>query len=64
MMPDEQGAQSAKIDVCVPTTSVPASSTERSRLNKAVRDFDGKVILEVTHVSYMLPAEVGGQQFA
>ena len=40
---------------------VPASSTERTRLNKAVRDFDGKVILEVTHVSYMLPAEVGGQ---
>ena len=44
-------------DGCV----VPANNAERLRLNKAVRDFSGKVILEVTHVSYMLPAELGGQ---
>ena len=40
---------------------VPANEVERLRLNKAVRDFPGKVILLVTHVSYMLPAELGGQ---
>ena len=51
------GAGPKGSDGCI----VPASSTERTRLNRAVRDFDGKVILEVTHVSYMLPAEVGGQ---
>ena len=39
---------------------VPANNSERLRLNKAVKEFDGKVVLQVTHVSYMLPAEVGG----
>ena len=39
---------------------VPANNGERLRLNKAVRDFPGRVILQVTHVSYMLPAEIGG----
>jgi hypothetical protein len=39
---------------------VPANNAERMRLNKAVRDFPGTVILHVTHASYMLPAEVGG----
>jgi len=40
---------------------VPSDPADRQRLNKAVRDFEGKVVLEVTHVSYMLPAELGGQ---
>jgi hypothetical protein len=40
---------------------VPASDAERHRLNRAVKSFQGKVVLQVTHVSYMLPAEVGGQ---
>jgi len=35
-----------------------ASETRRKSLNQAVRGFDGRVILEVTHVSYMLPAEL------
>ena len=37
---------------------VPALRGERLRLNKAVHDFQGTVVLLVTHVSYMLPAEV------
>lgn len=40
---------------------IPALETERKRLNAAVKAFRGKVILRVTHVSYMLPAELGGQ---
>jgi hypothetical protein len=39
---------------------VPAVQAERLRLNKAVRDFQGQVVLQVTNVSYMLPAEGGG----
>lgn len=42
---------------------VPANNAERLRLNKAVKEFPGKVILHVTHVSYMLPAELS-RQFA
>jgi hypothetical protein len=37
---------------------VPLSETRRRILNQAVRGFDGQVILEVKHVSYMLPAEL------
>jgi hypothetical protein len=40
---------------------VPANKLERLRLNQAVKAFPGKVILLVKHVSYMLPAELGGQ---
>jgi hypothetical protein len=40
---------------------VPALRGERLRLNKAVHDFQGTVVLYVTNVSYMLPAEVGYQ---
>jgi hypothetical protein len=40
---------------------VPANNIERRVLNHAIKTFDGKVILVVTHVSYMLPAELGGQ---
>jgi len=40
---------------------VPASNPERLRLNRAVKQFQGKVVLEVKHVSYMLPAELEGQ---
>jgi hypothetical protein len=40
---------------------VPASNADRVNLNKAVKGFPGKVILLVTHASYMLPAELGGQ---
>lgn len=39
---------------------VPANNSERLRLNKAVREFAGHVVLQVTHVSYMLSAEIGG----
>ena len=39
---------------------VPANHAERLRLNKAVKDFAGSVILQVTHASYTLPAEIGG----
>jgi hypothetical protein len=35
-----------------------AIESRRKILNQAVRDFDGRVILEVTHASYMLPAEL------
>jgi len=34
-----------------------ASETRRKLLNQAVEGFQGRVVLEVTHVSYMLPAE-------
>jgi hypothetical protein len=40
---------------------IPADPAERRRLNKAVKNFQGTVILRVTRVSYMLPAELGGQ---
>lgn len=40
---------------------VPADRTERLRLNQAIKNYPGKVVLKVTHVSYMLPAELGGQ---
>jgi hypothetical protein len=36
---------------------VPANEGERRRLNQAIKNFDAKVILQVIHVSYMLPAE-------
>lgn len=36
---------------------VPQSNVERHRLNGAIRDFEGRVILQVIHVSYSLPAE-------
>jgi hypothetical protein len=32
----------------------------RKVLNQAIKDFPRSVILEVIHVSYMLPAEIGG----
>jgi hypothetical protein len=35
-----------------------ANELRRIILNKAVDDFDGRVVLKVTHVSYMLPAEL------
>ena len=38
-----------------------ANEHERQRLNAAVKDFAGVVVLHVTHVGYMLPAELGGQ---
>lgn len=40
---------------------VPANEAERHRLNKAVRDFPGNVVLVVKNVGYLLPAELGGQ---
>jgi hypothetical protein len=40
---------------------VPASDGERRRLNRAVSLFQGKVVLHVKNVSYLLPAEFGGQ---
>lgn len=39
---------------------VPDSPAERRRLNKAVRDFQGEVVLFVKNVSFELPPEVGG----
>ena len=36
---------------------VPASETERLRLTHAIQNYDGKVILLVKHVAYLLPAE-------
>lgn len=35
--------------------------SERLRLNRAVRDFQGRVILLVKNVAYQLPAEIDGQ---
>jgi hypothetical protein len=45
---------------------VPVVESRRRLLNKAVQQFDGRVVLKVTHVSYMLPAELepGGARFA
>ena len=40
---------------------VPASDGERRRLNQAVKQFQGKVVLQVKNVGYELPAELGGQ---
>jgi len=40
---------------------VPALDGERLRLSRAVRDFQGKVVLYVKNVSYMLPAELSYQ---
>ena len=37
-----------------------ADEHRRKVLNRAIKDFSGPVILEVTNVSYMLPAERGG----
>jgi hypothetical protein len=36
-----------------------ANEQRRKDLNSAIRGFDGSVLLEVVHVSYMLPAEAG-----
>ncbi len=38
---------------------VPRDESRRKALNSAVKEFDGNVVLEVTHASYMLPAERG-----
>jgi hypothetical protein len=40
---------------------VPANNDERLRLNHALKTFQGEVVLLVKNVSYMLPAELGGQ---
>lgn len=40
---------------------VPANNSERRRLNLAVKLFQGKVVLQVKNVSYLLPAELDGQ---
>jgi hypothetical protein len=40
---------------------VPAIDAERRRLNHAVKEFRGKVVLQVKNVAYMLPAELEGQ---
>jgi len=40
---------------------VPANEAERRRLNKAIKNFPGDVMLVVKNVSYMLPAELEGQ---
>jgi hypothetical protein len=40
---------------------VPVDTGERHRLNVAVKNFQGQVMLLVKHVSYMLPAELEGQ---
>ena len=36
---------------------VPASDIERTALNKAIKNFAGRVVLNVVGMSYMLPAE-------
>jgi hypothetical protein len=36
---------------------VPQPNAERHRLNHAIKDFKGRVVLQVIRVSYMLPAE-------
>lgn len=41
-------------DGCV----VLANETRRKLLNQAVKRYQGRVVLEVTHVSYILPAEL------
>jgi|GEM_PF-2864625 len=40
---------------------VPENNAERHRLNQAVKQFAGKVVLLVKNVSYQLPAELEGQ---
>jgi hypothetical protein len=40
---------------------VPSIEAERRRLNHAVKQFQGKVMLHVKNVSYVLPAELGDQ---
>jgi len=40
---------------------VPANEAERYRLNQLVKNCSGKVILLVKNVSYLLPAELEGQ---
>ncbi len=40
---------------------VPAHDLERQRLNRAVKDFPGRVVLLVKNVVYQLPAELDGQ---
>ena len=40
---------------------VPAIDAERYRLNRAVKQYKGNVILQVKNVSYMLPAELENQ---
>jgi hypothetical protein len=40
---------------------VSQNHSERLRLNRAVRDFHGKVVLLVKNVAYQLPAEIEGQ---
>jgi hypothetical protein len=51
------GRGSKGSDGCI----VPADPAERIRLNHAVKNFPGKVVLLVKHVSYQLPAELEGQ---
>ena len=48
------GSGSKGSDGCL----VPANDSERRRLNRAVHLFQGKVVLEVKNVAYMLPAEL------
>jgi hypothetical protein len=50
------GAGPKGSDGCI----VPANNAERLRLNQVVKNFEGKVILVVKQVSYMLPAELCG----
>jgi len=40
---------------------VPELETERRRLNLAIKQFSGRVVLLVKNVSYLLPAELEGQ---
>jgi hypothetical protein len=40
---------------------VPANDLERRRLNQAIKDFPGRVVLLVKNVAYQLPAELEGQ---
>lgn len=40
---------------------VPAIEAERFRLNRAVKQFPGNVVIEVKNVSYLLPAELEHQ---
>jgi hypothetical protein len=51
------GAGPKGSDGCI----VVVSLHERRRLNRAVKDFAGNVVLFVQNVSYMLPAELEGQ---
>jgi len=51
------GAGPKGSDGCI----VPQSNLVRRRLNRAIKDFHGKVILVVKNVAYQLPAELEGQ---